>query len=195
MRFHIKCLSPIHYTGMINWFCPLSSGDSERLIVTAWNAVAKKPGAVQAQQEGAARLTGTYGEAGGCATLWPHWRKWCFSFLPNTRIIGDSLKTQITRSGAKPQHLQDRRLGNGIFINCPRWVLWLGKFGKHWDHHSLSHLHFRALWIQFLKFSWLNFIWIDQPFLQPYVLAHMYVHVRVCRCTCMWQGWVFLLFS
>ena len=108
MRFHIKCLSPIRYTGMINWFCPLSSGDSERLIVTGWNTVAKKPGAVQTQQEGAARLTGTFGEGGGCATLWPHWRKWCFSFLPNTRIIGDSLKTQIPGLG---QSLSICRIG------------------------------------------------------------------------------------
>lgn len=101
----------------------------------------------------------------GWATSWPHWRKQCFPILPKTRIIEDLLKTQIVRSGTNPQHLQDRYLGNGIFNNCPRRVSFPGKSGKHWDRHSLSCLHFQALWIKFLKFSWLNFILTDQPLL------------------------------
>lgn len=42
-EFHITKLSSINYNGTINWFCPFLYGDSESLVTTALNTVAKNP--------------------------------------------------------------------------------------------------------------------------------------------------------
>lgn len=55
MRFHVKSLSPISCTGMIDWFCPLSYGNFERLVVTDCleHCYEETRDCMQAQQEAA----------------------------------------------------------------------------------------------------------------------------------------------